>query len=40
MSKREKPIETAKKTDGDPLLKNQNQLHNSKKAALGPNAKR
>ena len=40
MPEHEKSMESAKKTDETQQVKNQNQQHNSKKAALGPNTKR
>lgn len=40
MPENEKALENARKTDEKRQVKNQNQQHNSKKAALGPNTKR
>ena len=40
MSERAKSIKAVKDEDGNQQVKNQNQQHNTKKEALGPNTKR
>ena len=40
MAEKENSINTAKATDGKQQMNNQNQQHNTKKVALGPNTKR
>ena len=40
MSKKERPMDTGKRPDEIGQVKNQNQQHNTKKEALGPNTRR
>lgn len=40
MQEKEKSMKAVKEADGKRKEKNQNQRHNSKKEALGPNTKR